>query len=115
MASTTGIKGEPDNGEQDNGRGIGAHDDDEKKYARKKKKVTRDGIFFLCGEGPPGGELSQVGEYPSSEDEEFCCNCSDDVDPMGILRYSTHRDGSIYRFAGGWRKDYCIADRDESK
>ncbi|PAN25917.2 hypothetical protein PAHAL_4G285800 [Panicum hallii] len=115
MASTTGIKGEPDNGEQDNGRGIGAHDDDEKKYARKKKKVTRDGMFLLCGEGPPGGELSQDGEYPSSEDEEFCCTCSDDVYPMAVLPYSTHRDGFIYRFGGGWGKDYCIADRDETR
>nr|CAB3454536.1 unnamed protein product [Digitaria exilis]CAB3454541.1 unnamed protein product [Digitaria exilis] len=104
MASTAGIKGEdsgePDNDEQD-GRGTCVHDD-EKKHARKKKR------------GPPGGELTHDGECWSSEDE-FCCDCSDDVDPMHIMPYSTHRDGSIYRMAVGWRRDYCIADRDESK
>lgn len=40
----------------------------------------------------------------------------DGVDPMDILPYSSHRDGSIYGSIGSrWKRSFCIADRSESK
>lgn len=78
MASTTGTKGE-DTGEPDKDEQDGSVRDDEK----KKKKVTRDDTFLRCGEGHHGGELTDDGDFLSSEDE-LCCDCSDDVDPMRV-------------------------------
>lgn len=37
------------------------------------------------------------------------------VFPLCILPRSRHRDGSIYRGTDGWKQEFCIADRSESK
>ena len=114
MATPSGIKGgddtlaEADNGERDGRTAV--HDDGDK-HTRKK-------IVLLCGDGPPG-ELSDDEEFMRLEAqqlEHYHCNYPDeDVRPMHISPYSTHRDGSIYRGTYLWKKEYRIADRNESK
>ncbi|CAL4971693.1 unnamed protein product [Urochloa decumbens] len=39
----------------------------------------------------------------------------DDVDPMDILPDSSHRDGSIYSCTPRWKRDFRIADRNETR
>lgn len=117
MATTSGIKGgggtlaEADNGERD-GRRTAVHNDNGDKHTRKK-------IVLLCGDGPPG-EFSDDEEFMRLEAqqlEHYHCNYHDDEDvrPMHIFPYSTHRDGSIYRGTYLWKKEYRIANRNESK
>lgn len=58
-------------------------------------------------------EVSYDGSY-----EEFA-DCKDNVNYWRTVRRSSHRDGSIYctrgTFGSGWKNDYRIADRNESK
>ncbi|CAO2044562.1 unnamed protein product [Urochloa humidicola] len=114
MASTSGIKGKKptktaENGEADVRR-AGMRDGG-KKHARKN-------VILLCGEGPPGELTDDDEEFARLEDaayRDYECNYPDeDVDPMHIFPYSTHRDGSIYRGEYSWKKDYRVADRNET-
>ncbi|CAN6249059.1 unnamed protein product [Urochloa humidicola] len=114
MATTSGTKGKKlakpaDNGERDVRR-AGVHDGG-KKHARKN-------AILLCGEGPPGELTDDDEEFARLEAaayRDYECNYPDeDVDPMHIFPYSTHRDGSIYRGEYSWKKDYRVADRNET-
>ncbi|CAL5023987.1 unnamed protein product [Urochloa decumbens] len=112
MASTRGTKGNKklakpaDNGEGDHVRRASVPDGDNKHAA-----------ILLCGEGPPG-ELSDDEEFARLEAaayRDYDCNYpAEDVDPMHIFPYSTHRDGSIYRGEYSWKKDYRVAERNET-
>nr|CAB3445610.1 unnamed protein product [Digitaria exilis] len=86
--------------------------------ARKntRKKVTGDAIL-LCGDGPPD-ELSDDQEFECLDMEQlhddFHNYPVEDVDPLFICPYSTHRDGYIYKGAKySWKKNYRIKDRNE--
>nr|TKW38255.1 hypothetical protein SEVIR_1G102051v2 [Setaria viridis] len=75
---------------------------------------------FLHG-SPNMASISGVkGEELCCEDEE-CWAAEvpgypmDDVDPMDILPNSSHRDGSIYSGTPSWKRDYRIADRNETR
>ena len=37
------------------------------------------------------------------------------VVPLNIFPDSSHRDGSIYKGTSGWKRDFCVVDRRESK
>ena len=53
-------------------------------------------------------EIVASGDKVVSDDEEMTVN--------NILAKSRHRDGSIYRdMDTWWKRDYCIADHNESK
>ena len=37
------------------------------------------------------------------------------VVPLNIFPDSSHLDGSIYKGTSGWKRDFCVVDRRESK
>ncbi|CAN6247360.1 unnamed protein product [Urochloa humidicola] len=39
----------------------------------------------------------------------------DDVDPLAILPYSSHRDSSIYSVTCSWKREFLIVDRNETR
>eukprot|EP00267_Zea_mays_P042063 XP_020394020.1 uncharacterized protein LOC103626633 isoform X2 [Zea mays] len=119
--TTSGIKGDDGtsslakacNDEQD-GRTAAVHGD---KHTRKK--IGHD-IFLRCGDGPPGErsddeELRRLEKEDQYADHHYNYPDDEDVDPSVILPYSTHRDGSIYRGGFTWRKEYRIANRNETR
>ncbi|CAN6243078.1 unnamed protein product [Urochloa humidicola] len=62
------------------------------------------------GEVVVGGDEENV----SSTAEMHGCSV-DRVVPLNILPHSSHRDGSIYRDTSGWKKDFRITDRRETR
>ena len=67
-----------------------------------------------------GGSVHPDGCELSNDDKESWAAeipgyLMDDIYPMDILPNSSHRDGSIYKGTSGWKRDFCVVDRRESK
>ena len=62
---------------------------------------------------PDGCELSN--DDKESWAAEIPGYLMDDIYPMDILQDSSHRDGSIYSDTPSWKREFRIADRNESK
>jgi len=62
---------------------------------------------------PDGCELSN--DDKESWAAEIPGYLIDDIYPMEILPNSSHRDGSIYGDTHSWKREFRIADRNESK
>lgn len=116
MAIASAIKGER-LAKADNGKRGFMHNGE--KYM---KKGTNDTIL-LYGEALPG-EPSDNKEFACFEDIVLeCDDCSyypnEYVRPRCICShtfpYSRHRDGSIYKDGWAWKKEYHIANRDETR
>jgi hypothetical protein len=67
------------------------------------------GNFF-----PTQPNKAQKGEIVSSDDRKF--RDHEGYKAKIVIENSSHHDGSIYRdMDTWWKKEYCIADRNESK
>lgn len=86
-------------------------------------RTTLDVIDSKPDADAAGGTVDKTGcELRSNDNDKECSAVEepdhfwDDVPPMHILRYSSHRDGSIYRdIHDSWKREFGIADRNESK
>ncbi|CAN6230333.1 unnamed protein product [Urochloa humidicola] len=122
LASRIGVRGEEESGKPDrielgrpasveDGRGTMDVINGDEEYHRKTVEVT-DGreTKVRSGEIVVGGDEENV----SCTAEMHGCSVHRVV-PLNILPDSSHRDGSIYRSTSGWKKDFRIVDRRETR
>ena len=83
---------------------------------RRVSSEVTDGNPSGCGEDPRSATKGRTTEILIMEDEEEVSDIDYTVEVNGIPQ-SSHRDGSIYRGMrrSGWKRDYRVADRSESK
>ena len=71
---------------------------------------------MLFGDRFPHGSRSMASSSGvKGWDEQMAGYPFDGVVPMVIFPKSNHHDGSIYKGRHAWKKEYRIADRNESK
>ncbi|XP_062181779.1 uncharacterized protein LOC133886063 isoform X2 [Phragmites australis] len=89
------------------------------------REATED-VIALCSDGRPGNDEENTRGQSASEvsDDEEClswtaemptCYPRDGVPRALPLLWSSHRDGSIYRDNCHWKKEFRIADRNETR
>lgn len=107
------------------GEDSSAHGEDERRASVDVIFSDEDATLEVI-DGEPGdtagGAVHLIGcKLSSDEEEDASCVAenppchADSVAPMYIFPASSHRDGSIFQGSCIWKKDYHIADRNESK
>jgi hypothetical protein len=70
--------------------------------------------YTVCGEEDQRRATNHKGEIVASDDRKF--RDHEGYKAKIVIENGSHRDGSIYRdMDTWWKKEYCIADRNESK